>query len=582
MIKIHRCLLWVATLIALAGCSTLSPQVFSKRVMVERGANGQVDLSQLRPPANLAEALQEAHLLQAKYMTAVQDLSQVQPATNLGLIGLSAFSIYKGVTGANTNDIAAAGVLGSSAFLYGSTMTSKPRQAVFLAGAEALACAIAAVQPYNKEASWIGQEPGPKAGTFLALRQKARNALAELNTQIALSSHLALAQENLLAAGIAPAGCGVSNRPACPVPDSASASATERARIDAACKTSQQSFDQRCAVRPVSTQQLQASSQTRALVDTAKAESTHDQHLLDAADQILTGIELAAGRLWERTLLIQTKVASEVLKTEPQTSSVLGALQGLRGMAGTVSGSNLFLPTATASATGVPHGKPISAAALPGQRSQTDDDRTQLAALGNALSAAQTARAELAGHVALIETRVAAAKRDLSRCEVNATGPTLAVLPDDEEIHLLINATATFYVSGGTGAPQGVVVGIGAAAVGELKRDFDASGRARFSYTAKDASPGDVLRIQFTDGAGVAKHDVKLVVGATAVPAKEIAVADISAEQKEQLGVAPNAKESDIVEAIKRCQLKNSRSDTGKFDPPTQSDAANKACKKPA
>lgn len=141
----------------LGGCSTLSPQIFSDRLLVtgKNAAAGTGTAVAVKDAnADVEKAKAEIETVQRRYLTAVSNLSKIPPRVSAALIGISSFALFKALTGGSTDDIAGAGVAGSAAWAYGTTMTSRPRQLVYIEGARALNCAVVATEPYNKGGQW--------------------------------------------------------------------------------------------------------------------------------------------------------------------------------------------------------------------------------------------------------------------------------------------------------------------------------------------------------------------------------------------------------------------------------------------
>lgn len=550
-----------------SSCSTLSPQIYSDRLTESARSDGKPASP---APRELPLVIAEVENLQARYVTAVRELSQVQPAVSLALIGLSAFSFLKAITNPSTEAIATAGVLGSATYVYGSTVISKPRQLVYLAGVEALSCAIASVEPYNKGTAWLGTEVNPASGTFRERIETATLKLQALREQAALSRSLASSETIVVKASQQPANCAA--KPSCSIP--AAATADERQRLEAACKVAQANFDQRCKTPQASTRIEEPEPWVIALFKQADAEIAALNRVLPAAQRTATAIEQAGPLLWERAVQIQVKVGAEVLKTEPDLSSVLAAVQGMRGAAGLITGSDVFKPT---SSPGSAQGEKRAAT-----RRLSDADKLRLDALANAVEQAGQARVKLALMVAGVDGKLAATRKNLAACEVKVAGVKLAVLPDDEELHIAKGGSAVFFVSGGSGTPQGAAVAVAGAAASELKRELDPSGRVRFTYVVpSSAASNDTVRIQFTDGSGQARHDVRVVVSDATASAStgSTSLGELTRDDLSKLGLPADATDPQKVEAIKRCQAKNGFVASGEFDPRTQKAAQQGLCK---
>lgn len=148
--------LGATALAGLFGCSGLSPQIFSERLMVPSGAEG-TTTTVTQPPKTLDEAYADAAHVQSLYLTAVRDQGNLIPRLSAGLLGLSAVALYQGLTSPSTDSLAAFGALGAAAFGYGRLVASPTRLDVYRAGAEALSCAMGAVEPLRVGQARLGQ-----------------------------------------------------------------------------------------------------------------------------------------------------------------------------------------------------------------------------------------------------------------------------------------------------------------------------------------------------------------------------------------------------------------------------------------
>jgi len=82
------------------------------------------------------------------YYNAVGNDSILRNTVGLGIIPLSALALYRGVASTNhAHNIAALGIGAASLYLGGSYLQSSPRQKVYLAGSQAIGCALLAVRP---------------------------------------------------------------------------------------------------------------------------------------------------------------------------------------------------------------------------------------------------------------------------------------------------------------------------------------------------------------------------------------------------------------------------------------------------
>lgn len=471
-----------ALITVLAGCSTLSPQIFSDRLLESKAAP-------TAAPKTVDEAKVEIEQVQRRYLTAVSNLSKVQPRVSAALIGLSSFALFKALTGGSTDDIAAAGVAGSAAWAYGTTMTSRPRQLVYIEGARALSCTVTAAEPYNKDAAWLKDlgDRSRAAATLLEELRAWRDANAELvETEITRETPGR------------PAACA-SARPQC---DEGAAGATgEAAEIANECKKLHSNWDRMCAQRATRIIAHTAAPEMDKGFNQAVEEMKRLERVLAGADELTGKLEMAGPKLWEQAVGIQLKVSAEVLKTEPDPTAVLATVKNLRQVAGTIGGTDFAPPAGEAQA-----GATIEPRALDARQ------RTALAQLRDLLSRSFAARIALERMLAHIDARVAAAGSALRQCEFTPPGFALTVHPAAEELQVAIGGEQQFFVSGGSGVPIGRAVGLGGAQAGSLVRDVDAGGSVRFTYRPpQGAGSGNRVSIQFTDGSGQASHFVTVV-----------------------------------------------------------------------
>ena len=210
------------TALLLMGCSSLSPYIFSERLIVRPSAGGSYTVVEKKEPLTLEEAYTDAAWMQARYTTAVQDQGNATPQLSAWLIGLSAATLFKGLTSPNSHDIAGAGVVGSASWALGSTLLSRPRLDVYRAGIEALGCAMATVEPMRRAAPQLGKPDDAPGGSTLhgrmALVEQRRAALQAL-----LETHAGLEASRIsVTPAPAPQRRTETLRPRCDIPSDAS------------------------------------------------------------------------------------------------------------------------------------------------------------------------------------------------------------------------------------------------------------------------------------------------------------------------------------------------------------------------
>jgi len=478
------------------GCSSLTPQIFSDRLIAEPASDAGTDVTKKGPPATFDEAYADAALVQRRYVTAVRDQGNATPALSAGLIGLSAVTLFKAVTGANTRDMAGAGVLGAAAWAYGTNTDSKARRDVYRAGAEALSCAMLAVEPLRKGQTSLGKATDTASENTLYGRSAAVR-LALSNLSALREQHAALKQPLLVATAAEPQKCTRQKVPAaCAIPGGATAD--ERAALEAACKRQPPRIEQRCTPgRPAGTREVAANPAVLTAFASADTEAKAAQRELRAAQRVIGMLEEAGPALWKKSVQIQLSVSTEVEKTVPDLASVLAAGQGMRSVALGITGLEAFKPPEAKVPVGAAEGEEDV-------RALASNDREALAALDAAVAALRQARTRLDD---LVSGSVGAGHADvrkaLNECSVKLTGVKLLVTPAGDNISVALGATQSFFVSGGTGAPSGAIVS--GAKVGPLPMRID-GGQIFFDYKAEGVAAGDSVILRFTDGARPAGH----------------------------------------------------------------------------
>jgi hypothetical protein len=560
----------VALLGCLVSCASLSPQQFSDQLLRSE-ADAMPRMQTVR------EAKQAVANVQRKYLVVVSSLSNTSPRISSGLIGLSAYALFLGLTQGNSKDIATAGVAGSAVWAYGASMASRPRQLVYLEGTRALSCSVMAAEPYDKDPLWR-----------MLLDDNARKVAMSLEQLRAwrVTNDYLISKRLVSEPSPRPADCARMGRPACPATGNAGDAAGGTA---ADCRTLQKSWDQKCTQRD-ERYLLTAAPEIMAGFDLVEQEMQRSQALLLNTDALTGRLEMAGAQLWEQAVAIQLKVSAEVLKTEPDPTAVLGILKNLNQVAGMVGGAD-WAANLQADPAGTAH-----AGGDTRQRSADAAARAALDQLNEKLSASYAARIPLQRMLAHMDARVAAAGKTLKQCEFTPPGISLSVLPAADEIQVAGSQEQQFFVSGGSGIPIGRVVGLGGAQPGTLQRSLDAdAGSVRFVYRpAKGAANGDRASIQFTDGSGQASHFVTMIVtgvatdaslsSGTSAPrtaARGTRLEDLGPADFEALALDRNASPGQFEEAVRECQQKLGKPSpvTGSYDRETQAAALSGGCR---
>lgn len=494
---------------ALAGCSSLAPQIFSERLQVQRGADGRYAVAKAEAPLTLEEAYADAAFVQRRYLTAVQEQGNATPQLATGLIGLSALTLFKGVTHPNTTDAAGAGVIGSTTWALGNTLLSRPRLDVYRAGADALGCAMAAVEPLRRATPTLGQ-PSDGAGTrtlygAMAAVDEARNALDEL-----LARHAAMAETRvrIVQPAVPETRRIVTERPRCEIPKG-TPPARAQALQDECNRQPPRTREEKVPAKPEQTQTVVPEAAVTDAFRRARREIELADGQTEAAQRVVRAHDDAAALLWRKSLAIQLTVSAEVDKTIPDLASVLRAAQGLRD-------SGFVQTGAKAATTGGQLQGRAPGAGL------TDEARAALREIDRAAAVLGRARAQLDRYVRPATLVGETSTREqLNQCSVKTTGVRLQVTPTGDEIAVALGSTAVFFVSGGSGVPGGQVVAGPVSAVLAPKVE---GGQFKFEFTPPAGlQPGDLVTLRFTDGAGAASYVVQLRI--TAADAKAAAPA---------------------------------------------------------
>jgi hypothetical protein len=104
-----------------------------------------------------------------RYLEAVVDESTLHNLIGAGLIILSATGLYKGITSSGDSTqklLAKMGLTAAAGYAYGENFISAPRQRLYLAGADALGCAVLASRPFLYTSAEIGHVGSSDAVTL--------------------------------------------------------------------------------------------------------------------------------------------------------------------------------------------------------------------------------------------------------------------------------------------------------------------------------------------------------------------------------------------------------------------------------
>lgn len=569
----------VACLALLAsGCSSLTPQIFSERLLAQRDADGKYKMETSEPPPSLELAYADAAFVQRRYISAVQDQGNATPQISAALIGLSALTLFKAITGANTNDLAAAGIVGSTVWVYGNTLLSKPRLDVYRAGADALMCAMAAVEPLRKGQQTLGQPTdGAEEETLYGRRAAVTKYRAALESL--LRQHASLTDIVVTDVPGQPKQCKVIAVPAtCPaIP--AGTPKDEVTLLQARCRKLPSRKVERCTQEtPAGKRSVAAPAAAFAAVSEARTQITGAAQQLKSAGRVIDTLTEAGPLLWKKSVQIQLMVSAEVDKTVPDLASVLAAAGGMRDIGFALTGFTGF--------------KPGTAQGVSKARGLTQDQSQAVKAIEDATDALRDARValeDLAG--TSLGTGHAQARKTLNDCALKVSGVKLNVTPAGDSIPVALGGSTVFFVSGGSGVPSGAVISGPKPAPLPLKLE---GGQFRFEFaTPQGVAVGDTLMLRFSDGAGAVEKLVEVIVTEAPTPSTgtppantgEPKPADVAGgatasgkfkdmvdEEKTLLGLPATATDAEIQAAIDSCQktAQPRIKVTGNFDPETK------------
>lgn len=556
----------------LMGCSALKPQVFSERLR----ADG-VHANDGRP-ATLEEIYADTLQVQRRYVGAVEEQANGVSQLSAGLIGLSAAALFKTVTGPNTTDMAAVGAIGGAGYAYGNMVISRPRWGVYRAGADALMCALNAAEPFRKGQATLGKAGDPDgAPTLYGQRAALRQRSAELRGL--LDRHGGLNRNAVLRIAAVPRVCPSDPRPQCSAAP-ASATAEEAQVLTARCRSQQAAWDRRCTPeKPASEATVPPSSAVREAFEQARAEIAAAERVARHAGQVIAALEEAGPLLWDRSVKIQLKVSEEVDKTLPDLASVMGAAQGQRETALSLTGLEGFKPPPAPGA--------VQGAAAQ-QRPLTAEDQQGLAGIEAGLAALRSQRVRLDNLADdSLGAGFAKARRAMSDCAVKVSGALLRVFPSGDKLSLAAGGTLSFFVASGGNVPT---ASVDAGSMAPVKVE---GGQFRFDFSAAGLAAGQQVTVSIRDSGSLAEHIAQISIveaaatAGAAEPKPALAAAKgtplslVPAEVLALMGLTPQSGEEAFRATIDRCQASaNPPLDkTGVFDGKTERAVKERSCR---
>lgn len=343
----------------LVGCAALSPQVFSPEMdpdppppvrLDEAGApmpavasDGKAVPASAPSPAastgGMSAAIENARLLQRRYVAAAQSLSKGNAAIGASLIGVGTAGGINAVSHPVSRDIAGLAMALGGLFTYGNTMLPPARAKAYVAGVQALECAIEAAKALD-------------VPTLQRDASTARLYQARLDRDIQqLQAWQQPKRKTVTSGGPAPecarppVGCGTA----------VTSSDADRERQRRLCEQFDTRRSQRCAPSSSSVLETPAHPDVLSQLNWATDVRRSMAASLLAAARLQPQVDLAGDALTGRTRAIETAVFTEVAKTEPDLNAIKTAASGI------LDAGNVFIPqTKAPAATQGPAGTSLS------------------------------------------------------------------------------------------------------------------------------------------------------------------------------------------------------------------------------
>lgn len=490
------------TLIAsLAGCSSLRPQIISRDLVL--GANAPAIERQgcAADPTfhgSLPIAICQANQLQLRYLEAVVDESTLHNLIGAGLIVLSATGLYKGITSSGDSTqklLAKMGLAAAAGYAYGENFISAPRQRLYLAGADALGCAVLASRPFLYTSAEIGHVGSSDAATLYGALATFATRLRQLedvvgNTKVALAGRRMPEQKcSRPVAAVAP---GTHPQDAALLRSSGQ---REAAASEKRCRHQQEAAHG---------EQIAGDRLVEGALQNADLLLGRARVMLGKGNELLASIDLAAAQLTATANRIQRQVAEEVTKTQPNLAALFQGGGALRANAHRFSGSGLLAPAAAGTAKGE------SKALRPSGQASTELDRLR-AATQELLDSADRLQSWLNRADSL-----ARQVGSLSACTFNSAAghAALAITPNVHEVTMRKGSSMVWEVSGVSGAPRATLVGD---SPGTLASQAEVAVSARegmqlVTLTLKgDIGEGQDLRLLISDATGGARREISIL-----------------------------------------------------------------------
>ena len=430
---------------SMVACTTLKPQILSKELVLGERSREDCAAEAKDYAGNLPASICRVNRLRLDYLEAVSDESTLHNLIGAGLLTLSATSLYKGLTSSGDSTqklLAKTGLTAGAAYVYGETFISVPKQRIYLAGADALGCAVLATRPFLYKAEDIG--PRMVAPDASRTPRTLHEVLARFNQDMArLTQEIASVNANLADRQAEPPVI-CSTKPASP---ELGTNAAHSAIFNAGSAAASSKAYQACLKSPEKLAYDNSVLGNRLVISRlgeAKVLLGNAQLAMNKGNELVASIDLAAAQLESRANEIQSQVMLEVTKTQPDLAALFQGGDALRANAAKFSsGKFLELPKDTS-------GNPPKAEGDAGQASQLSEDvKKDLAGLKTAMEAVQSSGAQLEGWLNRADAMSKMVK-DLSTCRFNGAAAQGALLlsPDVDEVSLAEGETFTWIAHG--------------------------------------------------------------------------------------------------------------------------------------
>lgn len=492
-----------SALVVLGACTTIDPVFVSEPLMISNYAKHEKDEKDKAGVyyGDLPAVIDEVNRLRFDLMSAVRKEVALPNGIGAALIPLSAVAMYRGLTangGFDEKWLAAAGLIGASAYAYGATLVSKPRTRIYLAGVDALSCTLLAFTPFLYRSEDVDSDPRGLRPALRTLGERMAAAQVALDQSL---EHLTSRQAELANAAIAPAKTVCSDV----TPSISHIGTGQDPQPPGRSVCRQIPAKDKIAAAPY----LAAVQQVRQTLrgfekEVAKAAVVHED-----GTRLLRRIEGAGQELREKAIGIQTKMAIEIHKTEPDLGAILMSLGSLRGIGYQISGAQGLAQQPRRRDDAV---KAESLETKPSTE-VVDAEMTQanVSAAAQAIDALRGAVGPVREHVQLAAASSEQTAK-IAHCRIVLPTNQLAIVPDVEEVVLAAGGSQAFIVSGGTGAPLAELAGAG---TDRIDKRIDIVGSVHKVTVALkgDASiaASDKVYLHLADSNGNAKRVIRII-----------------------------------------------------------------------